>query len=271
MHELLLRRLSQYIELSSEERNGITKLCSSIPRYVGARRLLIDEGEELYSIPYLLRGWACSYKVLEDGRCQILSFFLPGDLWDFGAPAGSRMATALRTIKDSILIDIPRDDFADLVARHPRLGEAFRWSGMVTDEISRERIVSLGQRTSRERCAHMICEIFWRLRAIGEVDGSSMELPLTQEEVGHTIGVSTVHANRVLQDLRNDNLIRQFRKGLQILDLAKLQRLAIFNPNFLHLQTKSAALRAPVKRPGVGAPLLLGQDGNVLRMSNVAV
>ena len=241
MHDLLTRRLCQYIDLSTTEISAIAKLVSNTPRHVAARRLLVEEGDAHGSIFYLLKGWICAYKLLEDGRCQNLLFFLPGDLWGFSTPLHSRTAFALRTVKDSILVDIPREQFLELVARHPGLTEAFRWSGLVTDEIGRERVLSLGQRTAKERCAHMICEIFWRLRVVGEVDGTSMEFPFTQEEIGNTIGVSTVHANRMLQDLRNEKLIRQHQKRLQILDLEELQRLAFFDADFLHLRSPNNA------------------------------
>ncbi len=255
MHDLLLRRLCQYVDLSSIEMTAIAKLVSGRPRHVAARCRLLQEGDALGSIFYLLNGWICAYKLLEDGRCQNLLFFLPGDLWGFSAPLNSRTAYALRTVKDAIVIDIPRDGFLEVIARHPGLTEAFRWSGLVTDEISRERVLSLGQRTAKERCAHMICEIFWRLRAVGEVDGTSMYFPCTQEEIGNTIGVSTVHANRMLQDLRAEKLICQHQQKLEILDLEGLQRLAYFDSDFLHLRSLDPP---PAELRSFGKPLGLG-------------
>ncbi len=235
MHSALFKRLEQHYPLSLREKAAIEYLCSAKPRHVASRKQIVTEGDCLSYIPYLLQGWAGSFKHLEDGRRQYLSFFLPGDFWEFEGPTSKRMAHSVRTMTDAILIDISRDRFAEVTAAHTGLVEAFRWSTLVTNDISREWITSLGQRTSKERCAHVICEFFWRLRATGQTNGLTMDFPFTQEEVGNTIGVSTVHANRVLQEIRNASLIKQTGKKLQILDLRGLESLAYFNPSFLHL------------------------------------
>jgi hypothetical protein len=92
--------------------------------------------------------------------------------------------------------------------------------------------------------AHLFCELFLRLRAVGRTSGNSCELPVTQAELADTLGLSTVHVNRTLQDLRAENLIILRGKVLTIPDLDALQRAAMFNPNYLHLQREGAHLDA---------------------------
>ena len=106
---------------------------------------------------------------------------------------------------------------------------------MVAEAIEREWIVNLGQRTAVERVGHLFCELFLRLKAITLTDGDSCELPLTQAELAETTGLSTVHINRTLQELRAQNLIILRRRRLTIPDLDRLKRASLFSPNYLHL------------------------------------
>jgi CRP-like cAMP-binding protein len=100
--------------------------------------------------------------------------------------------------------------------------------------VARELLVSLGQRTALERTAHLLCEMFWRLRAVGQTRGFTCELPFTQTELADTLGLSAVHVNRTLQELRRSELIVLRERELTINDLARLQALALFDPDYLH-------------------------------------
>lgn len=130
---------------------------------------------------------------------------------------------------------MPRGTFERLAASHPRLIRALWSDAFVAASIQREWIVSLGQRSAYERVAHLFCEVFIRLQTVGLVEGDSCEFPVTQTELGDATGLSTVHVNRTLQDLRAAGLIVLKGRTLHIPDLPALKRAALFNPRYLHL------------------------------------
>ena len=103
-------------------------------------------------------------------------------------------------------------------------------------------MVNLGQRSAYERLAHLLCELFFRLQAVGLTNANSCTLPVTQGDLGDTLGLTLVHTNRMLQDLRRDGLVELKGKHLTILDLSALQRVALFNPSYLHLEQEGVAL-----------------------------
>jgi CRP-like cAMP-binding protein len=114
----------------------------------------------------------------------------------------------------------------------------------VEEAIAREWITNVGQRDAAERMAHLFCEIFIRLRAVGLTNGHSCELPITQEQLGDATGMTNVHVNRTLQALREQGLIILKGKTLTIPDLEALQRAALFNANYLHLDRAGQSLDA---------------------------
>jgi CRP-like cAMP-binding protein len=130
------------------------------------------------------------------------------------------------------------------MAQHPRITQALWWSTLVDEATLREWVVNLGQRNAYERAAHLLCELFVRLRAVGLTNGNACELPITQSELGDTLGLTIVHTNRMLQDLRRDGLIELKGKYLTILDLSALKQVALFNPNYLHLEHEGEGLNA---------------------------
>ncbi len=235
MHKILVQKLSQYSELLPEDIQALKYVCNGKPRIIKARQSILRQGEALRFIPFILGGWVGASKHLEDGRWQMLSLFVTGDICDYGLASLEEMDHALRTITDTIVLDLASDELEELSFANPRIGKALRWSSLVQSANAQEWVVSLGQRSAKERCAHLICELFWRLRAAKVTRGNTFDFPLTQEEVGAAIGVSTVHANRVLQDLRIAKLIEQNGRFISILDQRGLENLALFNPKYLHL------------------------------------
>lgn len=132
-------------------------------------------------------------------------------------------------------MDIPRTLILEMTER-PVLARALWWMTLVDEATLREWLVNLGQRDAAERIAHLFCEIHLRLKSVGLADADSFGLPITQAELGDTMGISTVHANRALQDLRAQGLITMKDKEVVILDLARLKDVSGFNPNYLHLE-----------------------------------
>lgn len=235
MHDLLIQKLLDFTHLLSEDIDLIKVACTVKPKLVPARTTILRQGDMLNAVPFILSGWICASKHLKDGRWQVLSFFVKGDLCDCGLPTLREMDHSLRTLSDSLILELPNEALDEMITKSPRLRAAFTRSSLVQSVIAREWVLSLGQLNAKERCAHLICELFWRLRAANAIKGNSFEFPLTQEEVGATIGISTVHTNRILQSLRDENLIEQKGRRLTIKDQFGLEELAMFNPSFLHL------------------------------------
>ncbi len=122
---------------------------------------------------------------------------------------------------------------------------------MVEEAIAREWIVNVGQRNALERMAHLFCELLYLYRAVGLNQGLSCTLPLTQVELAETLGLSSVHVNRTLQELRRQKLISLNGRTLTIQNLPALEELSFSNPDYLHLDY-SGETRRDVEREGAG-------------------
>jgi len=201
----------------------------------GPHEDLAREGNPTACVNVVLSGFACRQKMLPDGRRQIIGFLLPGDICDVRVFLLRRMdhsITAISSVKVGILT---RDAALELTEKYPRLTRALWWATMVEESIAREWLINVGQRTALERLSHLLCEIYTRLHAVGLSDDNSCELPLTQSELADTLALSTVHVNRTLRELRHAQLISIRGKSLVIHDFKALQAVAMFDPNYLHL------------------------------------
>jgi len=127
---------------------------------------------------------------------------------------------------------------------HPRVVQALWWESLVAAATQREWAVSLGQRDATERMAHLFCELFLRLKTVGLTRGNSCDLPLTQPEMGEATGLSAVHVNRTLQELRASGLIVLRDRTLTIPNFEALAEVALFNANYLHLEREGRHLDA---------------------------
>lgn len=239
----LIRKLEGFTRLSDEDRGALVRIAQSV-QHVGADRDIIHEGDSPEHVNLILDGWACRYKQLEDGRRQIISFFLPGDICDTHVFILREMDHSIGTLTPVRLAQIPRDELLDLTDQHPRIMQALWWETLVTAAIQREWTVNLGQRSAIERLAHLFCELFVRLRAVGLADGDTCPMLITQNEIADALGQTSVHVNRTLQEMRSAGLIILKSKRLTIPDMDRLQRVALFNPNYLHLDREGAHIDA---------------------------
>ena len=231
----LIRKLSHFTKLSEADRKALTDLCESRVREFGPRENLILEGDRPQYVNLFLEGWACRYKDLENGKRQILSIFIPGDLCDLNIFILRQMDHSIAALTPVRVAEISRADFEAVTADFPRVTQALWWETLVSVAIQREWTTSLGQRDARERVCHLLCELFVRLECVGLTTGDTCPLPLSQSEIGEATGLTTVSVNRVLQDLRRSNLITLKSRVLTVPDPAKLKAVAMFNPNYLHL------------------------------------
>ncbi|GEO18119.1 Crp/Fnr family transcriptional regulator [Microvirga aerophila] len=237
----LIRKLQQVIRLSADDQRLLEQATSERVTRFGQREDLMSEGDEPREIHPILSGWACRYKQLEDGRRAVLAFLLPGDLCDPSPLVLGEMDHSVGTLTSGTLAAIPRAVFEELTFHHPRVAQALWREALVQAAIQREWTLSLGQRNAYERLCHLLCELFLRLRIVGLTQGPSCELPVTQAKLAEATGLTGVHLNRMLQELRAANLVVLKGKTLTIPDLPALMAVALFSPNYLHLTREGSA------------------------------
>ena len=243
MAPALVLRLEAFTRLSPEDKAGLAKV-TKVARTVPPRRDLIREGERPQYVHLIVDGWACRYKTLADGRRQVVGFFVPGDFCDLNVYVLRQMDHSIGAITRLSVADISRDDMDSLTSNHPRVTQALWWEQLVTNAIQREWTLNIGQRTAYERIAHLLAEMFIRLRSVKLTQGDSCDFPVTQTDIADATGLTAVHVNRTLQELRRNGLIVLERKRLTIPDLRQLIDAAMFNPNYLHLDNEGRHLDA---------------------------
>ncbi len=230
----LTRKLAHFAPLSDADREILDGFAAREEHYA-ADVDLVSEGMIPRSVLLLKSGMAVRYRALPDGVRQIMTFLIPGDLCDMHVFLLKAMDHSIGTITPVTVAPIPRDSIMGLFGRRPRISAALWWSSLQEEAMLRERIVSLGRRDARGRIAYLLCELLWRHAAVGLTDGDVFRLPLTQAELGDTLGLTPVHVNRVLKEFRNQQLISIERRMLNLLNVEGLQAIAGFNQDYLHL------------------------------------
>jgi len=247
----LIRKLECFVELSAEERASIESVSLASQKALGPREDIYRAGDRPLMINMMLEGWAYRYTMLEDGRRQITGLLLPGDICDLRASVLKAHDHSVATVGPTRIAQVSKDQLLALATKNPNLERAFWWLSVVEESTARAWITNVGQRSASERLAHLFCEIFLRLQAVGLTTGKSCPLPLTQELLADAAGISTVHVNRSLMDLRNVGLVAVRDKTLTIDDFEALGRLAMFDPSYLHLGSSAhraaSALRSAAR------------------------
>jgi CRP-like cAMP-binding protein len=242
----MIQRLNALRRLSDDGIASLERAIRESMQRIGAGEDLIREGDPVDHVRIVLSGWLCRYKALEDGRRQIVNFILPGETCDAYAYLLSIMDHSIATLTPVVYAEVKRAQFEALVAHDPSLAEAFWRETLLNGAIQREWTTNLGRRLAFERVAHLLCEIYERLRPVGLIDGNSCSLPVTQTDLADATGLSVVHLNRTLQELRGSGLILLRERTLTITNLEALKSAALFSPNYLHVYRERAALPASV-------------------------
>jgi CRP-like cAMP-binding protein len=230
----LVAKLETRARLADEDRAALNTLYRDA-REVSARRNIIREGDRPDYIHLMVEGWAARYKLLPDGARQITAFLIPGDFCDLHVTILGEMDHSIATLTRSKVAFIPRATMDRLTDR-ASLAKAFWWATLVDEAVLRSWIVNIGRRDAFEAVGHLVCELYVRMKNIGLVEGHRFEVPLTQEEIGDALGLTSVHVNRVLQRLRSDDLISFSQGMLTIHDYRQLEKASGFNPNYLHIE-----------------------------------
>ncbi len=207
-----------------------------IERFKAGNRVL-EAGTDLYyqgepcgELYTLLDGWVSLYQILEDGRRQILDFALPGAFLGFQPDLGAPMMHSAECLTDVGVCVFPRKNLFDLFRQHPELALRMAWITARDRTLANEHLTNVGRRVARERVAHLLLELFYRVRlAHPSPHGEGVELPLTQEHLGDALGLTSVHVNRTLRRLREAGLVTVGGHTMQVLDPDALAEIAGFD------------------------------------------
>lgn len=231
--DTFVRKLRHGAWLDENDERSLRGLADGVRR-VHARGDILHEGVTPRFLTLVLEGWACTYRALENGQRQILSILLPGDLAEPFGILPDFADHSIGAVTQVTLAQIAPDLIRTTARASARIEQALWWDLLVAIAIEREHAVSLGRRTASERLGHLFCELHLRQTLVGLAEGTTCDLPLTQSELADLLGLSAVHVNRSLQDLRGRGLVSLRNRKLIIHDLDELQNLSFFDPDYLH-------------------------------------
>lgn len=236
---LLIRKLEQFGKLSSSERQILENLPIDV-RQVGADQDLGRDGQRSSHCLLLLNGMVCRYRTMQDGQRQIMSFHFPGDILDLSGLLLGRLDHCIGTLTPVEVAPIAHTTLLGWIEQHPGLGRMLWQDTLVDAAVFREWVVNVGRRPALARIAHLLCEVVTRLQAAG-LEEQASSLPITATELADSTGLSVVHVNRVLQELRAKRLVQACDGMLAVLDWGGLRHAAGFDPDYLHQRAMPAA------------------------------
>jgi len=231
----LVLKLERHDRLSDDEKRVLEGAISRV-RVVEADEDIVHEGERPSESNLLLDGYAARYKIFSNGRRQITAIHVAGDFVDLHNFLVKTMDHGVLALTPCRVAVVPHATIEKITNEHPHLTRLLWLNTLVDGAIHREWLTAMGRLSATAHMAHFICELFLRLKAVGRADGDTIQLPLTQAELGDTLGLSTVHVNRVLQEMRKEGLIRWQGDALTVLDWERLTSVGEFTPTYLSLQ-----------------------------------
>jgi CRP-like cAMP-binding protein len=228
-----VKKMSGLADLTASDVTALEKATAHSRRFP-AKKDLIREGDETGPMFVVLEGWICRYKILPSGARQIMAFLMPGDACDLHIKLLAEMDHSIQAITPAKVATVTRDEMQTMMNEYPNIARAMYIGQLVDEGVMRAWIVSMGRRSSIERVAHLICELYLRARNIGLTHEDEFALPLSQLVLADALGMTPVHINRVLKELRLTGAMALKRGSVTILDPVKLVQIAGFDENYLH-------------------------------------
>ncbi len=238
----LVRKLNMLMPLTEGERATLACLESAIRR-IPARGALFVQGEPFGRVFVVRDGWAMRFRTLSDGRRQITNFAIPGDIIGLYANLLEVADHSVGALTDVEVAEFAPDAVTALFRDHPRLALAFAWCGAREEAILSEKVACLGRRTAHERMAHLLLELLRRLQAVRMAEDDRFLLPISQEILADTLGLSVVHVNRTLSRLRSEGLIEMDGQCLYLKNIEGLTEAADFDDLYLYLRRMPARMQ----------------------------
>ena len=211
------------------------------PRKYAARVDLIREGDRPGPVFVVLEGWVCRYKILPNGTRQIVGFLMPGDCCDLHIALLAEMDHSIQTITPAMVARIGRSEMDALLEQHPAVAKAMYISQLIDEGTMRAWITSMGRRTSVERLAHLICELYIRAGNVGIEVEPEFAMPLSQLLMADSLGMTPVHLNRVVKELRLRRAMTVTRGKVVVSNPQLLSKIAGFDETYLHRRARPAA------------------------------
>ncbi len=210
--------------------------CIKYDREIRAGQDIVKAGSSPDRSSVMLSGFAARYKLLESGSRQITSLHVAGDFVDLHAFLLKKMDHGIVAVSDCRIAFASHACLREITEEEPHLARMLWLNTLVDGAIHREWIVAMGRRSKLSHLAHLICELYMRLKAVDLSDGNSFELPLSQSALSDVLGLSTVHMNRVIQALRREQVVQWTGHRIEILQWERLAAIAEFDPTYLTLE-----------------------------------
>ena len=220
--------------LTAAEETALRGVLSEVVEYP-ADRDMVREHDRINQSHLLLDGWAFRYVSLADGRRQIVAVHISGDFVDLHSFPLQVMDHSVATFTRCRVALAPHDKLRALTTAHPHLARLLWLSTLIDAAIHRQWLVGAGQRSALEQAAHRLCELYVRLELVGLARDLSFAMPMSQNEFADALAVSSVHTNRIVQELRGLGLVAWQGGRVSILDWERLAGIAEFDPTYLNL------------------------------------
>lgn len=230
---VLARKLNTFVPLSSGELECLAELQLN-PIKVKRGRQLTEEGQTGHRAFVLQDGWACSFKTLPDGGRQIISFPIAGDIVGLRSVLLRTADHSFSALTDALVNPVESTHIMRCVSEFPRLGVALLWAASRDEAMVVEHLVNIGRRNALQRTAHFFMELAERMSLIGLATDTEFECPLSQFVLADALGLTAIHVNRTLRQLRERNLLSLRKKSVKIHDLDGLRKLAGFQGGYLN-------------------------------------
>ena len=235
MIERHLLKLRARAPVGADEEQAIRDAVGEVRTYP-ADHVIIRAGQRIEASTMLLEGIMCRYKDLSEGQRQITELHVPGDFADLHSFTLKRLDHTIMTLTPCRVAMVPHEKLTGITERFPHLTRLYWFATNLDAAIHREWELSLGRRTALSRIAALFCEMRLRLEVVGMTEGETYALPLTQTDLAECLGLTPIHVNRTLKELREQGLV-QFKSGrVTILDWDGLRNVAEFDPAYLYLE-----------------------------------
>ncbi|WP_419756505.1 Crp/Fnr family transcriptional regulator [Brevundimonas sp.] len=232
----LVEKLSLRDRISPEEIEALQKALEP-PKTVAIGSDIVREHTRPLHSTLLISGFSARYSTLEDGARQITEINVPGDFIDLHSLLMKQMDHGVVALTECVVAEAPHSGLIDITERHPHLTRLLWLDTIIDAAVHRQWLVAMGRRSGLGHLAHLVCELYLRLQAVGQTGDMTFDLPLTQAVLGDALGLSTVHVSRLISELRGEGVINWSNGQIDILDWRRLAEIAEFDPTYLRLQS----------------------------------
>lgn len=226
-------------DLLNDEEIAVLDSVLDPPRRVPAGADIVTENVHASHSTLILSGLSGRYSTLADGGRQITEINVPGDFVDLHSLLMKQMDHGIVALSDCTYATAPHARLIEITERHPHLTRLLWLDTIIDAAIHRQWLVAMGRRSGLGHLAHLLCEMYLRLQVVGQTEGMAFELPLTQSVIGDVLGLSTVHVNRLIAELRAEGLVAWSSFQVEILDWDRLATIAEFDPTYLRLHREA--------------------------------